>query len=34
MTERTAEGELLLELVPLDADEIATVLARLWAILT
>jgi L-seryl-tRNA(Ser) seleniumtransferase len=34
MTERTAEGELTLELVSLDADEIATVLARLWAVLT
>ena len=34
MTDRTAEDELMLELVPLDADEIATVLARLWAVLT
>ncbi|MEU4193552.1 threonine aldolase [Kribbella sp. NPDC026611] len=34
MTDRMAEGELLLELVPLDADEIAMVLARLWSILT
>jgi hypothetical protein len=24
----------MLELVPLDADEIATILARLWAVLT
>ncbi|WP_350278859.1 aminotransferase class V-fold PLP-dependent enzyme [Kribbella sp. HUAS MG21] len=34
MTDRMAEGELMLELVPLDADEIATVVARLWAVLT
>ena len=34
MTDRVADDELMLELIPLDADEIATVLARLWAILT
>jgi seryl-tRNA(Sec) selenium transferase len=34
MTDRVADDELMLELVPLDANEIATVLARLWAILT
>lgn len=34
MTDRMAENELMLELVPLDADEIATILARLWAVLT
>ncbi|HET6986734.1 MAG TPA: threonine aldolase, partial [Kribbella sp.] len=34
MTDRVADDELMLELVPLNPDEIATVLARLWAILT
>ena len=34
MTDRVADDELMLELIPLDADEIATVLARLWTILT
>jgi len=34
MTDRMAEGELVLELVPLTAEEIDAVLARLWAILT
>ncbi|WP_427885643.1 aminotransferase class V-fold PLP-dependent enzyme [Kribbella sp. GL6] len=34
MTDRVADDELMLELVPLDADEIAAVLARLWAVLT
>lgn len=34
MTGRMADGELMLELVPLDADEIATIVARLWAVLT
>jgi L-seryl-tRNA(Ser) seleniumtransferase len=34
MTDRVADDELVLELIPLGADEIATVLARLWAILT
>ncbi|HEY3559862.1 MAG TPA: aminotransferase class V-fold PLP-dependent enzyme [Kribbella sp.] len=34
MTDRMTEGELMLELIPLDADEIATVLARLWSALT
>ncbi|MGW6279820.1 aminotransferase class V-fold PLP-dependent enzyme [Kribbella sp. NPDC055071] len=34
MTDRVADDELVLELVPLGADEIATVIARLWAVLT
>jgi L-seryl-tRNA(Ser) seleniumtransferase len=34
MTDRVADGELMLELVPLTSDEIATVLARLWSVLT
>ena len=34
MNERAADDELMLELVPLDPDEIAAVLARLWTILT
>jgi len=34
MTDRMAEGELMLELIPLSPDEIATILARLWAVLT
>jgi len=34
MTDRVADDELLLELIPLDADETATILAKLWAILT
>jgi L-seryl-tRNA(Ser) seleniumtransferase len=34
MTDRMADNELMLELIPLDADEIATILARLWAVLT
>ena len=33
-TDRVADDELMLELVPLDAEEIAAVLARLWAVLT
>jgi L-seryl-tRNA(Ser) seleniumtransferase len=34
MTDRMTEGELQLELLPLDDDEIATLLARLWSVLT
>ncbi|GAA1611314.1 aminotransferase class V-fold PLP-dependent enzyme [Kribbella karoonensis] len=34
MTDRVDDDELMLELVPLNAEEIAAVLARLWAVLT
>jgi hypothetical protein len=34
MTDRMAEGELMLELVPLTPDEITTTIARLWSVLT
>ncbi|MFK4088303.1 aminotransferase class V-fold PLP-dependent enzyme [Kribbella sp. NPDC020789] len=34
MTDRLADDQLTLELVPLNKEEIATILARLWALLT
>jgi uncharacterized pyridoxal phosphate-dependent enzyme len=34
MTDRLADDQLILELVPLDKDEVATILARLWSLLT